>query len=61
MGMPSTNNYGYRPTNEFSIKPHQLVDIVHYWVDAHVNYSSQESSSQRFIPQQHHNYDVIVK
>ncbi|MCL9668990.1 hypothetical protein L2C91_11515 [Rosenbergiella epipactidis] len=24
MSMPSTNNYGYRPTNKFSIKPNQL-------------------------------------
>lgn len=61
MGMPSSENYGYQPTDEFSIKPNQLVSIVHYWVDAHVNYSFQKSSSERFIPQQHHNYDVIVK
>nr|WP_277753936.1 hypothetical protein [Rosenbergiella epipactidis] len=61
MGMPSSKNYGYQPTNEFSIKPNQLVSIVHYWVDAHVNYSFQESSSERFIPKKNHNYDIIVK
>jgi len=42
MGMPNSNNYEYQPTNEFSIKPNQLVKIVHYWVDAHVNYPLQE-------------------
>jgi len=61
MGMPRSENYGYQPTNEFSIKPNQLVSIVHYWVDGHVNYSFQESSTKRFIPQPLHNYDVIVK
>jgi len=61
MGMPNSDRYGYQPTNEFAIKPNQLVNIVHYWVDAHINFSFQKSSSERFIPQPLHNYDVVVK
>lgn len=49
--MPASNDVKGVFINEFTIKPGQLIDIVHY---------ASTISHSDFVPQPNHNYDIIV-
>lgn len=49
--MPASDNVKGLFVNEFTLKPGQLVDIVHY---------ASTITHDDFVPQPNHNYDIIV-
>lgn len=46
--------------NEFTIKPGQLVTVIHYWTQAGYYQNTERSASESFIPQPNHDYDIVV-
>ncbi|MEW5289843.1 hypothetical protein ABW286_11720 [Erwinia papayae] len=60
IGMPvSSDNKGVF-INEFTIKPGQLVTVIHYWTQSGYYQNTEHSASERFIPQPNHDYDIVV-
>ncbi|AJZ89832.1 hypothetical protein RI049_10320 [Cedecea neteri] len=49
--MPASQNVSGPFINEFTIKPGQLIDVVHY---------ASRWTYANFIPQPNHNYDIVV-
>jgi len=60
IGMPESSNNNGVFINEFTIKPGQLVTVIHYWTQSGYNQNTERSASYRFIPQPNHDYDIIV-
>ncbi|KFK96211.1 MULTISPECIES: hypothetical protein [unclassified Serratia (in: enterobacteria)] len=60
IGMPESSNNKGAFINEFTIKPGQLVRVIHYWTQAGYYQNTQRSYTYTFIPQPNHDYDIVV-
>ncbi|WP_227135706.1 hypothetical protein [Kosakonia radicincitans] len=60
IGMPESSDNKGVFINEFTIKPGQLVTVIHYWTQSRYNQNTERSVSYRFIPQPNHDYDIVV-
>ncbi len=60
IGMPESSNNKGIFINEFTIKPGQLMTVIHYWTQAGYYQNTVRSTSERFIPQPNHDYDIVV-
>ncbi len=58
--MPESSNNKGVFINEFTIKPGQLISIIHYWTQPGYYQNTERSVSTRFIPQPNHDYDIVV-
>jgi len=60
IGMPASSHNKGIFINEFTIKPEQLIRIIHYWEQAGYYENTQRSTTSTFIPQPNHDYDIVV-
>ena len=60
IGMPESSDNKGSFINEFTVKPGQLVTVIHYWTQAGYYQNTDRSVSERFIPQPNHDYDIVV-
>jgi hypothetical protein len=60
VGMPESSDNKGSFINEFTVKPGQLVTVIHYWTQAGYYQNTERSVSERFIPQPNHDYDIVV-
>ncbi|AJJ19146.1 Uncharacterised protein [Yersinia intermedia] len=60
IGMPDSSYNKGSFINEFTIKPGQLVRVIHYWTEAGYYQNTQRSDTYTFIPQAKHDYDIVV-
>lgn len=60
IGMPESSDSKGIFINEFTIKPEQLVTVIHYWTQAGYYQNTERSITRRFIPQPNHDYDIVV-
>ncbi|AVF34173.1 hypothetical protein [Rahnella sikkimica] len=60
IGMPESSNTKGIFINEFSIKPGQLVTVIHYRTQPGYYQNTERSVSDSFIPQPNHDYDIVV-
>ncbi|WP_436892488.1 hypothetical protein [Siccibacter turicensis] len=58
VGMPASSELKGMWTNEFKIKPGQLVSIVRFW---HRSSGYETYSTSDFIPEANKDYEIIVK
>lgn len=60
IGMPESSHNKGAFINEFTVKPGQLVRVIHYWTQAGYYQNTQRSDTYTFIPQPNHDYDIVV-
>ena len=60
IGMPESSDNKGIFINEFTIKPGQLVTVIHYWTQSGYYQNTERSVSDNFIPQPNHDYDIVV-
>ncbi|MGP2471172.1 hypothetical protein V1956_21770 [Yersinia sp. 2540 StPb PI] len=60
IGMPESSYNKGAFINEFTIKPGQLVRVIHYWTEAGYHQNTQRSDTYTFVPQANHDYDIVV-
>ncbi|WP_428943557.1 hypothetical protein ACQK5W_12600 [Pantoea sp. FN060301] len=61
LGMPPSSDVKGIFINEFKIKPGQFVTVIHYWTESGYYQNTERLTTEDFIPQAGHDYDIIVE
>lgn len=61
IGMSASSENKGAFINEFTLKPGQMIRVIHYWTEAGYHQNTQKSATVEFIPQANHDYDIVVR